>query len=119
MRPSLPRCRSIAALLALLLAFATPLTAGAGADALDDAKAAGQVGERSDGSLGVVNPSAPTPVHELVARINRGRAKHYAAIAEKTGTSAAKVAALAGQKLIARTPTGQYYMDASGSWVQR
>jgi len=105
-----------------LLAFATLCFAAAPnawADGLDAAKAAGQVGERPDGYLGLVSPSAPAAVQQLVEEVNAKRKAKYAEIAKQNGTSAAAVAALAGPKLIERTEPGQYVMDAGGRWVKK
>ncbi len=103
---------AIVLVITLLLAFpafATPL---------DDAKAAGHVGEQADGYLGVV-PGAPASAKELVDRINGERGSKYAEIASKNETSPAAVAAVAGKKLIGRTPSGQWYRDSSGQWKRK
>lgn len=104
-------------ILAGCLCCAWPLPSAAASD-LDAAKAAGWVGERPDGYLGVVSPSAPpSSAHALVEDINRRRRAHYREIAQREGTDVDVVAALAGKKLIARTPAGQYVMDAAGQWT--
>jgi uncharacterized protein YdbL (DUF1318 family) len=110
---------SIAALAitALVLSFAAAPAAWA-AD-LDSAKAAGQVGERADGYLGLVNPGAPPAVKQLVDEVNAKRKAKYAEIAKQNGTSVAAVAALAGPKLIERTAAGQYVMGTDGRWVKK
>ena len=89
------------------------------ADALDDAKASGLVGERLDGYLGLVDPNAPAAVKTLVEDVNKKRAHHYETIAKKEGTNATAVAALAGVKLVERAPAGQFVMDASGTWKKK
>ena len=106
---------------ALIAAFvlATAAAPPALADALGDAKAAGWVGERSDGSLGIVTASAPASAQALVDEVNAKRLERYRAIAKKNGTRIDAVAALAGQKLIARTPSGEYVMDAQGKWSKK
>jgi uncharacterized protein YdbL (DUF1318 family) len=88
------------------------------ASPLDDAKRAGQVGEQADGYVGVV-PGAPKSAQALVDRINAGRAEHYGEIAAREGASPTAVAALAGQKLIARASPGEWVRDADGKWSQR
>jgi len=104
---------AVAAALALLIAPA------AHADSLDDAKAAGYVGERTDGMLGLVKRDAPAPVKELVASVNARRKQSYESIAKKNGTTVAAVASLAGKKAIAKTKPGNFIQDASGSWVKK
>ncbi len=101
-------------LLALGL-IASPAAAGA----LEDAKAAGLVGERIDGFLGLVDPDAPAEVKDLVERINAKRRNKYAELAEKQGITIDAVALIAGEKLIKRTPPGQYVMGADGRWRKK
>ena len=109
--------RALAALLLALLCLV--LAPAAQASPLDDAKARGLVGERADGYVGVVDASAPADVKLLVEDVNRKRAHEYETIAKRNGTNATAVAALAGAKLVARAPAGQFVMDASGSWKKR
>ncbi len=101
-------------LLALLPAFSLP----AYADALDSAKAQGQVGERPDGLLGIV--VSPTPeLTALIKDVNNRRTALFRNIASEKGQSLAAVQAVSGQEFIARTPSGQYIMDANGKWVKK
>ncbi len=109
-----PRLAALAAALCLLLA---PVAGWA--DALDDAKTAGLVGERPDGFLGVVDPGASKDVKALVEDINAKRTVHYQKIAEKEGTTVTAVAALAGKKLLERTPAGLYVMGPDGKWIKK
>ncbi len=104
-----------AALLGLFLAAgAAPAVAGP----VGDAKAAGQVGERPDGYLGVVG-AAPAQVIDLVRSVNAQRRQHYQAIAEQNGTSLRAVEAIMGQRLIGEAPSGSYVMDGTGTWVRK
>lgn len=89
------------------------------AGALEDAKAEGQVGERIDGYLGVVDSGAPGSVKSLVKEINAEREAKYAEIAKKQGAPVAAVAQIAGKKLIQRAPAGEYVMGADGQWQQK
>ncbi len=86
----------------------------ANAATLDGAKSAGQIGEGTDGYLHLVDKNAPGDVKALVQDVNNKRKTKYKSIAKKQGTSVENVAALAGAKLVERTPTGQYVMDSSG-----
>jgi uncharacterized protein YdbL (DUF1318 family) len=99
----------------LLLLSALP----AAAQSLDEAKAAGQVGERIDGYLGVVDADAPGDVRAMVDRVNAERKAKYAEIAAERGTSVQAVAQIAGEKLIARAASGEYVLGASGQWRQK
>ena len=106
----------LCALVVLGLALAI---ASAQAGALEDAKAAGLVGERIDGYLGVVDSGAPASVKSLVDQINAERQAKYAEIAAKQGAPVEAVAQIAGKKLIERASSGEYVMGADGSWRQK
>jgi hypothetical protein len=99
----------------LLLGIALP----AAAQSLDQAKAAGQVGERIDGYVGVVDANAPADVRALVDQVNAERQAKYAEIAAERGASVQAVAQIAGEKLIERAPGGQYVLGANGQWRQK
>lgn len=105
-----------AALIVLTLGL---LNGPANAASLDEAKAAGLVGERVNGYVGVVDGSAPGDVKALVEQINAERKSKYAEIAQQRGTSVDAVAQIAGEKLVGRTPAGQYVMGADGKWQQK
>ena len=93
-RPSL--VRRVGALVALLFCLAA---AASGADSeLDADKAAGHVGERADGSVGLVSSSASESAKALVESVNAARKKSYAALAAKNGLDPAVVASPAGRK---------------------
>jgi uncharacterized protein YdbL (DUF1318 family) len=110
------RTALFAAAAALLLLSLAP---SAWAESLDAAKAAGQVGERPDGYVGVVDANAPPDVRQMVESVNAKRRAEYARIAKQNGTPVDAVAALAGQKLIERTPPGQYVMGVDVRWVKK
>lgn len=101
-------------LLALLLLVPVALPAYAD-DALDAAKAAGQVGEKPDGLLGSVKPGAEA----LVKDINSKRLQKFNEIAKQNGQPLATVQAVAGADFIKRTAPGNYVMDAGGKWVKK
>ena len=86
----------------------------ANAATLDGAKSAGQIGEGTDGYLHLVDKGAPGDVKALVNEVNSKRKAKYQEIAKTRGASVGSVAALAGAKLVKRTPAGQYAMDSSG-----
>lgn len=99
----------------LMLAIAAP----AFADALDDARAAGQIGERPDGLVAAVSPNAPANIKSLVQATNAKRLAKYQQIAGQEGVPAEQVGAIAGEKIIGSLRPGWYYMDSSGSWLQK
>lgn len=85
--------------------------------ALDDAKAAGKLGEGPDGYLHVVADSADAKA--LAKDINAKRKQKYQSIATKEGIPLKTVEAQAGKRLIGRTPAGQYVMNSSGKWNKK
>jgi uncharacterized protein YdbL (DUF1318 family) len=94
----------------LVLAFALP------ALALDlaEARATGAVGERADGYVAARTEKPAEDVKALVADVNAKRRAAYEEIAKRNGTPVEAVAALAGQKLIAAAPAGQWVDEGSG-----
>lgn len=108
---------ALSTLAAGLLAVAMPHLALA-QDALSAAKAAGQLGERPDGMVGVV-PGAPASAQALAQQVNAQRLARYQEIARGNGTALDKVQAVAGQQLIERTPAGQFIMTATGDWQRK
>ena len=101
-----------------ITAFVLALFLAAPAMALDlnSAKSQGQVGEKHNGYIGAVKPGGA--VNALVSNINAQRRSHYQQISKKNGTSLSNVEKLAGDKLINRTPSGQYVNRGSG-WVKK
>ena len=104
---------ALAALVALLLTAAPAF-----ADALDDARAAGYLGERTDGFVQAMS-GAPGSAKALAQDINAKRKAYYDQIAAKSGTTADKVGMLAGAKTIAKVPNGTYVQDAGGAWRRK
>ena len=106
----------------LLAVFLFSLALGLGGAALagplDDAKAAGWLGERSDGYVGIL-AGAPANAGALARDINAKRKAKYQGIASANGTSLAAVEMLVGKKLIARAKPGDYIMNAGGQWVRK
>jgi len=85
---------------------------------LNEAKESGLVGEQSNGYVGSVAAKPDAAVAKLVADVNAKRKAAYKRIAEKNGTKLAAVASLAAEKLIAKTPPGQY-VKAGNTWVKK
>lgn len=117
--PSLP----VLARRALLIVLAVVLALGAAPAfaqmELDDAKAAGLIGERPDGLVGVVDGAGGADVQALVDAVNAQRLSRYAEIAANNNSTIEAVQAVAGAQLIERTPPGQYVMDAGGTWFAK
>jgi uncharacterized protein YdbL (DUF1318 family) len=102
----------------LLVAFLVAAPAALAESALHQARAAGHLGERPDGYVGVV-PGAPASATALADDVNTKRRVEYTRLATEHGTSAAAVAALAGEKLVAEAPPGQWVMNPDGTWRQK
>lgn len=102
-------------LLTVLLTVAGP----ASADALDDAKAAGIVGEQANGYLGIVDAPGSTAARALITEINDRRRERYRSIAANNGIELEAVELLAGQKAIEKTPAGQFIRLATGPWRRK
>jgi uncharacterized protein YdbL (DUF1318 family) len=92
--------------------------AAAQTPALDAARAAGQIGERFDGYIGIVSQVAPA-VRSQVAAINIRRRTLYSNLAASRSAAPQDVGITAGCQLIARVGTGGAYMLIDGTWRRR
>lgn len=111
--------RLVAILALVVLAFGAGVGPTMAQADLSAAKAQGLVGEKPDGLLGVVDGSAPADVQALVDRINAERRAQYQEVAQRTGQNLAQVQAVAGDRLVQATPSGQFVMNAAGRWVRK
>jgi len=109
--------KSLTIVLGCILLFLMPLWAFG--VTLDEAKQQGLLGERPDGYLGLATPPASSETVELMKDINRKRRDVYKGIAEKNGTALSAVEALAGEKTIEKTPSGQFIMQPDGEWIPK
>src|SRR5690606_7226559 len=89
------------------------------AQTLDEAKASGLIGEKSDGYIGLVQGSAPAAVEQLVEDVNRQRRERYEQIARENGITISQVAQLAYARAVEATRSGNYVEDANGRWVRK
>lgn len=107
-----------AAVAAGLMLAAAPLAAQTASPALEAARAAGQVGEQTDGYLGF-----PTPPSDEVRRaadtVNIKRRKIYVERAQVKGATVEDYAFTIACQLIARTKVGEKYQAPDGSWRTR
>ncbi len=101
----------------LLIGLILPL-APVWAGPLEDAKANGQIGERSDGYVGIRVEEAPQDVQALVADINAKRKLEYEKVAERNAIDIEEVGVVAGRKLIRRAKPGEWVRSPKGKWVQ-
>lgn len=103
-------------LIALFLFAAVP--AAAQTPAVDAARAAGAVGERYDGYLGVAAPVSGA-VRSQIASINIQRRSLYSRLAASKGVSPQDVGITAGCQLLSRVGIGEAYMLGDGQWRRR
>jgi uncharacterized protein YdbL (DUF1318 family) len=102
----------------LILALLAAAPASAQTPAVDAARAAGVIGERYDGYIGVAGP-ALSAVRSQVARINIQRRSLYSRLASSKGVSPQDVGITAGCQILARVDIGEAYMWADGAWRRR
>ncbi|MES2729687.1 MAG: YdbL family protein [Pseudomonadota bacterium] len=107
--------RSIALMLCALILIPV---GSAHAMTLADAKQQGVVGEKADGLVGAINPPAPASVQAVISETNNGRLSLYREQAAAQGVTLSQYQAVAGAKLIAKTPTGQY-VDTGSGWQKK
>jgi uncharacterized protein YdbL (DUF1318 family) len=86
--------------------------------AFDAARAAGNVGERYDGYMGVA-AAISAQVRSQVASINVRRRALYSDLAARRHASPQEVGITAGCQLLARVGVGQAYMLSDGVWRRR
>ena len=85
---------------------------------VDAARAAGSIGERFDGYVGVASPVS-AQVRSQVSTINIRRRSLYSSLAARKGASPQDVGVTAGCTLLARVPIGGSYMLSDGAWRRR
>lgn len=86
--------------------------------AIAQARAAGQVGERYDGYLGLAQPAAAV-VRSQVNAVNIKRRALYSQLAARRGVAPGDVGVTAGCELLGRVAVGEQYMLADGVWRRR
>ena len=86
--------------------------------AVDAARAAGQVGERYDGYLGISGPVSAA-VRSQVSSINIRRRSLYSGLAANRGATPQDVGVTAGCELLGRVAVGEAYMWVDGQWRRR
>jgi uncharacterized protein YdbL (DUF1318 family) len=100
-----------------LAALAAPASAQRD-PAYQAARAAGQVGEKMDGYLGIVGSGTPE-LQRLVSNINIKRRAVYAEKAQAANATLEEYALTAGCLAIARTVPGEKYQAPDGTWQTR
>ena len=102
---------------ALALALAGPAQAQRD-PAYAAARAAGQVGEKTDGYLGYVTPPSQA-IRALVDDLNIKRRALYSQKAQAANATVEEYAFTSGCQLILQTAPGETYEGPSGGWLTR
>lgn len=113
--------RNFSMTLAVCAALGTGVLAPAQAQrnpAYAAARAAGQIGERVDGYLGIVGAATPK-LQRIVDDINIKRRTIYAKKAQENNATVEQYAITVGCQAIARTAVGEMYQAPDGSWKKR
>jgi hypothetical protein len=84
---------------------------------LGAAKAQGLVGEQPDGYLGVVTKSG-NDTDEIVKFINEARRAQYQRLAKDNSIALPDVEAIAGQKAMEKTQSGQF-IQVNKKWMKK
>jgi len=82
------------------------------------ARAAGQIGEKPDGYIGIVGAASPD-LRRVVEDVNIKRRAVYAERAQAQHATVEEYAFTSGCKLIAQTEPGEKYMTPTGGWQTR
>lgn len=82
------------------------------------ARSSGQVGEQTDGYLGVVG-SQPQAIHGLVDDLNIKRRANYTKNAQANNATVEEWAFTQGCMLILNTVPGERYQAPDGTWATR
>ena len=113
-----PRIALVGAALLGLAAGTGPAQAQARDPAYAAARAAGQVGEKMDGYLGVVGAGSEA-LRKMVDDINLKRRAVYTQKAQAQHATVEEYAFTSGCLLIAQTERGEKYQAPDGSWQTR
>ena len=88
------------------------------ADALDDLRASGAVGERYDGLLELRDPGV-AGASALVAQVNAQRRKIYAERATTDKATPEQVGQIYAKQIINQSPQGTWFLKPDGSWSRK
>ena len=100
-----------------LFVAAMIFTAQAFAADLAQARAKGIVGEKLDGYIGAVTPSAEA--NAVVGEINARRRAEYEKISKENGQPVSVVGKVAAENIINGLPSGSLYQAPDGSWKKK
>ncbi len=99
---------------------AAPAMAQSGSKAIvDQAIRDGLVGETAAGYLELVSGNASSAVVNAMREINIGRKSVYTKLARQQNVAVEVVAALTGEKQLAKAPSGSKIMGTDGRWTTK
>jgi uncharacterized protein len=115
--------RSIIAVSAAFFVGVAALTGGATSTAaqsrlLDEARVAGTVGERYDGTA-TVRAGAPASAQNTVNSVNTKRMDIYKKRAASEGITAEAVGRIYAKQIYENAPSGTWFLLQSGQWVRK
>ncbi len=84
---------------------------------LQSARSSGILGEKNDGYVAVLKPSAEA--NALAASVNAGRKAEYARISKENGQSLDVVGKVAAEAILNKISAGAAYQGADGSWKKK
>lgn len=84
---------------------------------VDQAIRDGKVGETASGYLALVTGGADQKVINAMNEVNIGRKSVYTKLARAQNVQVEVVAAVTGEKQIARSPRGSKVLTAQGMWI--
>ena len=102
--------------MAALTGGATPTNAQS--RLLDEARAAGAVGERYDGTA-TVRAGAPASAQNTVNSVNAKRMEIYKKRAASEGITAETVGRIYAKQIYENAPPGTWFLLQSGQWVRK
>ena len=100
-----------------LIAALTFTASAAFAMDLHQARSTGHIGEKLDGYVIALKPSAE--VNAIVSEVNAKRRLEYARISKQNGQPVDVVAKLAAAQIISGLDAGSQYQGSDGSWKTR
>lgn len=89
------------------------------ADALDDERAKGSIGERFDGYAAVRDPSASAAARTLVEDINAKRRQLYNQVSTREGTTIEAVGRIYAREIVENVPPGTWILRENGQWARK
>ena len=102
-----------ALLLFAAIACASPAFAQ---DSLAEARAAGAIGEKSNGYVAILPAEPGDTLRRRVAEVNIKRRALYAQLATRRGVQQAEVGMIATCSFFPKLPAGSLYQWADGTW---